>query len=278
MTNYDQATPPGATAHNVLRKLAVKANGLTGADIERLARELRQKARRENHAITFADIVATLDSAKPKKSAALRWRMATHEAGHAIAELVIGIREVTIITIDAPDGNGFVETRVPKTPVLTEEFLDAILIATLAGRAAEEELLGTVVAGSGGTPDSDLAKATELAQAMETTMGFAQDRPLLYRSVADRASLLVHSPAIAERVNARLELAYAKARNVIRQNRKPHYGLAKALMVHDTLEGPELEAVIRQLGELAYVSRDQKEDRKGAAPGLQSFHRGSSEK
>lgn len=263
MTNHDQATPSGATAHDVLRKLAVKANGLTGADIERLARELRQKARRGNHAITFADILAILDSAKPKKSAALRWRMAIHEAGHAIADLVIGKREVTIITIDAADGNGFVETRVPKTPVLTEEFLDAILIATLAGRAAEEELLGTVVAGSGGTPDSDLAKATELAQAMETTMGFAQDRPLLYRSVADRASLLVHSPAIAERVNARLERAYAKARNVIRQNRKPHDDLAKALMVHDTLEGPELEAVIRQLGELAYVSQDRSEDRRG---------------
>ena len=59
-----------AEVNAVLRSLALKAVGLTGADIERLVREARQTARRQKRALAYDDIKARLDAGKPKRSEA----------------------------------------------------------------------------------------------------------------------------------------------------------------------------------------------------------------
>ncbi|MER9586126.1 ATP-dependent Zn protease [Mesorhizobium sp. M0276] len=246
-------SPPHALVHDVLRRLALKANGLTGADIERLVREARQKARREQRTLEWCDLETILTVAKPDKPESLRWRMALHESGHAVARLVLKLGRVTMITIDGRDGGGMVEGDQPAVDEETEERAEALLLIRLAGRAAEQELLGSVTAGSGGTSSSDLAGATELAVAMETSLGFARNAPLLYRATDDKASLLIYSPEIASRVNARLEAAYAKACELIRRYRKAIETLARALMDHDTLEGRELGSIFQQLEETLTV-------------------------
>jgi cell division protease FtsH len=64
-----------------LKTLARKAQGLTGADIERWVREARQKARREGRKLAYGDLESLLAGAKPARSTALRMRIAVHEAG-----------------------------------------------------------------------------------------------------------------------------------------------------------------------------------------------------
>jgi cell division protease FtsH len=246
MAVTEQGRQAGAPDDAVLRALALKARGMSGADIERLVREARQKARRAHRQLAFSDVFDLLAAARPERSQALRWCMAVHEAGHAVARLVLDLGRITSIGIDGPAG-GYTQGKTATTETETEAVFVGLLAVSLAGRAAEEELLGRVSAGAGGSPDSDIGKATTLALAMETELGFGETWPLLYRHAEDHFSMLAYNPLLAEQVNARLEAAYARARNLIRRNEDAVRFLANALMRHDTLEGEILVAVVREV-------------------------------
>jgi cell division protease FtsH len=233
-------------ANDVLRYLARKANGMTGADIERMVRQARQKSRREKHPFSFADIEAILVSSKLEKSDPLRFRIAVHEAGHAVARIRLELGTITMITIDASEG-GYVSGSTEDGYEKTEELLTAILVYSLAGRAAEQELLGSITTSAGGDDTSDLASATRLAFDMETKLGFAQEWPLLYRSMEDRSSVLSLDRELAARVHARLDNAYEVARKLVVRRRPALEFVAGELLVHDTLEGIQLEAVIARV-------------------------------
>lgn len=242
----DDGNGSTATAADaVLRALARRATGLSGADIERLVREARQSARRDRRDVTWSDLDGRLSVSKPPRSKDLRWRMALHEAGHAVARIVLRLGRITLISIDGPDG-GMVVSETDRTAE-TEGWLSSVLIAKLAGRAAEEVLLGSCMAGSGGGPESDLASATALALQMEVAYGFGKEMPLLYRNADECTSLLTYRPEIARRVNARLEDAYGRAHKLVARHRDATRALAGALIVHDTLEGAALTAVLEEL-------------------------------
>ena len=257
MVMTEQGRQAGEIGDAVLRALALKAHGMSGADIERLVREARQKARRAHRRLAFSDVFDLLAAARPQRSQALRWCMAVHEAGHAVARLVLDLGRITSIGIDGPAG-GYTEGKTATTETETEAVFDGLLAVSLAGRAAEEELLGCVSAGAGGSPDSDMGKAPTLALAMETELGFAETLPLLYRHAENQSTLLAYNPLLAEQVNARLEAAYDRARDLIRRNENAIRFLADALMRHDTLEGTALVAVLKEVGKrVASAESDQ---------------------
>lgn len=79
-----------------LKPLAMLALGRTGADIERMVREARQKARRQKRKLTYADIKDALSGGQSSMSEELLWRIALHESGHALA--MIGFDLGTIHT------------------------------------------------------------------------------------------------------------------------------------------------------------------------------------
>lgn len=243
-----------AEADAVLRMLARRAIGLSGADIERLVREARQTARRERRGLTWSDLEQRLTASKPARPENLRRRIALHEAGHAVARMVLELGAITLITIDGPEG-GKVLSEEPSLVEETEEWLSSILIAKLAGRAAEEVMYGSCVAGSGVGPDSDLAAATELALHMEVSFGFGREMPLLYRNVEEHASLLIHRPDIAGRVNARLENAYVEARELVGNHQAEVEELAHALIARATLEGAELAHVMERIAGMRRAER-----------------------
>jgi cell division protease FtsH len=242
----EQISQVEETGDAVLRALALRARGMSGADIERLVREARQKARRARRQLAFSDVFDLLAAARPERSQTLRWCMAVHEAGHAVARLVLDLGHITSIGIDGPAG-GYTQGKTATTETETEAVFDGLLAVSLAGRAAEEELLGCVSAGAGGSPDSDIGKATTLALAMETELGFGETWPLLYRHADNQNTMLVYNPLLAEQINTRLEAAYARARELIRRNEDAVRFLADALMRHDTLEGTALVAVLTEV-------------------------------
>jgi cell division protease FtsH len=94
----------------------------------------------------------------------------------------------------------------------------SVLAMLMAGRAAEQIVVGRVSSGSGGSDDSDFARATKLAVAMERTLGFAAVHPLLYRHDKDQGCVLDGNPDLSARVYARLETALARAQEILRQN------------------------------------------------------------
>jgi cell division protease FtsH len=219
---------------------------MSGADIARLVREARQKARRERRALAHADLAALLVGSRPARSPSMRRRMAIHECGHVVARLAYDLGAITLVTIDGPDG-GFVESDVDHALIQTEVQLSHMIEVYLAGRAAELAVCGEALAGSGGSGKSDLARASALAYALEVSLGYSNVAPLLYRDPDDYVAEIRFDPDLAARVNARLEAAHAAVTNLIRNNLDGLHHLAKALIRYGTLEGGELDEMLAEV-------------------------------
>ncbi|MBZ9656913.1 AAA family ATPase [Phyllobacterium lublinensis] len=231
---------------SAIRRLAGLAIGKTGADIERVVREARQAARRDQRPFTIADVEANLGEDKPAKTAAILQLSAIHEAGHAIACLAFGRKIIEMITINDSQGRSYTETSDAIDDGSAQALCDGI-VTWLAGRAAEEVLLGGVSRGSGGSGESDLAKATEMACMLETSYGCNSQHPLLYLGSIEPFSLLAGRQDIAFAVNERLEACYAIAKDLIGRNLYAVKGLADMLLKHETLEGPILSKTLEGL-------------------------------
>lgn len=74
--------------HDVLRPLALLATGRTGADIERVVREVRRKARREQRGIAWTDLEQALLAGQMRMSDDLRWRTAASPRRSVLTALV----------------------------------------------------------------------------------------------------------------------------------------------------------------------------------------------
>ena len=230
-------------AHDALRPLALLATGRTGADIERLVREVRRKAHREQRGITWSDLEQALLDGQMRMSDDLRWRTAIHEAGHAIAFTLTGIAEVITATIGI-DGVGQVSSRPNNHLAQTEAWLMRFIACLLAGRTAELLVFGEPLVGAGGSDDSDLAQATSHALAAETRLGFSKHQPLVYRSEGGGINELNLDRQLAERVNARLLSAEQAARDLLEARREDLMAIAKQLNEVGVMTGDEVRQML----------------------------------
>lgn len=230
-----------------LLRLALLATGRTGADIERLVRDVRRNTRRQQRALTWGDLEHALLAGQMKLSDDVRWRTATHEVGHAIAFSDTGIAEVVTVSIGI-GGMGQVVSRQRQHLPQTQDWLMRSIACMLAGRTAELLIFGETVAGAGGYDDSDLAKATEHAVAAETRLGFSDHQPLLYRSVAGSINELSLDRQLAERVNKRLIKAEAMARSLLENRRDALIAIATQLKGAGAMTGEEVNALLMAHG------------------------------
>ncbi|MDO5894049.1 ATP-dependent Zn protease [Agrobacterium sp. Azo12] len=230
--------------HADLRRLALLASGSTGADIERLVRDVRRKTRRQQRSLTWGDLEHALLAGQMKLSDEVRWRIAVHEVGHAIAFCDTGIAEVMTVSIGI-GGMGQVVSRQHHHLLQTQDWLMRSIACMLAGRTAELLTFGDTVAGAGGYDDSDLARATDHAVAAETRLGFAEQQPLLYRSVASSINELSLDRNLADRVNARLMTAEATARKLLENRRDELIAIAERLKDVGVMTGEEVRALLR---------------------------------
>lgn len=228
MTETPAAAQQGNPADAILRRLATRAMGLTGADIERVVREARLKARRGKRAIRYEDIEDGIRGNRPPVPYNLRWRFAFHEAGHAVVHHALDLGPVRGLNIDTGEGGyNLVGFHVWTTD--TRDWYENMLTMLMAGRAAEQLMLKRVSSGSGGSDDSDLARATRMALDMERTLGFGTEHPLLYRPHRDPGAILDRDVQLAARVHGRLEEALNRAAAILRRRRPKFHALAKAL-------------------------------------------------
>jgi ATP-dependent Zn protease len=112
-------------------------------------------------------------------------------------------------------------------------------------RAAEQVVVGSVSAGSGGADDSDLARATKLALALERSLGFGSIQPLLYREDRNPTAVLDGNPDLAARIHARLEKALARAKEILNDNRDRFDVLTKALFDAQALDGTAVKQILK---------------------------------
>lgn len=138
-----------------------------------------------------------------------------------------------------PDG-GLTERVLLDWEGLEAEFEDH-LAADLAGRAAEQVVLGTVSGGAGGARQSDLAQATRLALRLETQMGLGDLGPVWVEETGYR------DPDLYRRIRVRLEAAEARAASLITAHLPALLALARALLAERELSGARLAVLLAAL-------------------------------
>ena len=231
---------------NSLKPLALAAAGRTGADIERVIREARQKSRRQNRQMTYDDIMDALNTGQSSMGPELLWRIAVHESGHGLVTTLLGIADIQIVSVGTGQG-GFVDSLTKTGMVENEDWLQKHIICLLAGRAAETLIFGDTGIGSGGTSASDLARATKLATDAETSLGLGQHQPLLYQSINEGSSILSLDRQLASDVHKRLEKAELRASELLSKNREQLLLLARHLADAKVVDGDEVRQLLDQL-------------------------------
>ena len=245
-----------------LSGVAVQAVGASGADIAAAVRAARARMARRDLILT--DLEEALVAARPPLPEALRWRVSVHEAGHAVVGMATGVALPSMLALRS-DGGIAHASRI--RDIQDAAHFAGQLALDLAGRAAERLVFGHPSAGSGGEIESDLAKATRTATALEISFGLGDS--LLWLATPDAAQArLALDPGLRARVEARLQQAEARALRILRANHAVLDGMAQALSARGLLTGTELE------GLLARVVPDREPDLgldRGPDSGLQGY-------
>jgi cell division protease FtsH len=200
-----------------LATLAVASVGFTGADIERVVRCARRAARQQRQPLTLHDLFNSLDENGADLSPEFRRRAATHEAGHAVMAIRLGLAtEVSISLVRRRNVGGRAAYSL-RPQDGTRKALEEIITVALAGRAAEDVIFGNVTASAGGSEESDLAQATMLAIRMVGNLGLSERSPLVWRGEAT-LEMLNASPELGNEVERILGRCYARARRLLRKH------------------------------------------------------------
>jgi cell division protease FtsH len=182
---------------------------------------------------------------------------AFHEAGHAlVAKLTPGtdpLHKVSII----PRGRALGVTQqlpIDDKYTYSKDYLMKALKVLLGGRAAEEIALKHTTTGAG----NDLERATDLARKMVTewgmseklgplTFGKKEEQIFLGREISRHKDYSEKTAVEIDEEVKRIVLdAYAAAKTLLLENSELLDTFAKALLERETMDGPEIEALIQE--------------------------------
>jgi ATP-dependent Zn protease len=173
-----------AASFGDLSGIAVMCVGMSGAAVEQLVRDARGHARRQGRKLQKTDLINRLQARAKGRHPEMDWRIAVHEAGHAVAAYrIFKATNIALSIVPSPERQGQARYNLPSVP-LTQTVVIAKLILFLAGRAAEEIFLRNVSAGAGGREDSDLAMASNLALDAVASYGLSSSGSLFWHRPA----------------------------------------------------------------------------------------------
>jgi ATP-dependent Zn protease len=219
-----------------LNPVARRATGASGADCKRFVRSAQQRARHAGRPVEMADLLDEIGGQDMPPQ--IEYRVAVHESGHAVAAHILRPGMLVGASIGQHAGSAVTEVRVETSRAAVQ----AELVGLLAGRAAEEVVLGDISGGCGGPEGSDLALATCLAVGLDTALGLGGSGLLWTGMPSPRtvSSLLACRPAFAARAAALLDAAYAEAVSLVRRHRDAVIAVASELQVRRALSGAEI--------------------------------------
>jgi ATP-dependent Zn protease len=223
-----------------LSGIAKAALGLSGADVAALVRSARATARSARRPLCEADLTDAITALRPPLPPALRWRVAIHEAGHAIVATATSGARPRLLTIESEGGGMHARAAASAN---TRAVLETRIAIALAGHAAETMILGAPSGGSGGGEESDLAFATQIAAMIEESLGLGET--LVYLSPDDRAKdRLRIDPAQRRLIEGHLRKNHERAMRLLEANRAQLIALATALDAEGILHGDALAQLL----------------------------------
>jgi ATP-dependent Zn protease len=226
-----------ALGQSDLSSVAALSVGASAADVARCVREARRLARRAQRPLSTSDLMTCVMARAPRLDPRTRRRRAVYEAGRAA--ILLHMEMSSDITASMMS-NRPQPLRIPcigPTSTATRSEVEAAGIALLAGRAAEEVILGHASSCCGGGEESDLARVTHLFRTTLTQWGLSKGSPAW-----SSTSMSIH-PAINEELNAMLSIAMDRARHLVCVNRLLIEGLACHLDKHCVLAHDQIAAI-----------------------------------
>ncbi len=251
-----------------LEKIARRSPGFTGADLSNLLNEAAILAARRNLTeISMDEVNDAIDrvlAGPEKKDRVMSERrkelVAYHEAGHALVGALMPeydpVQKISIIPRGRAGGLTWFtpsEERL-ESGLYSRSYLQNQMAVALGGRIAEEIIYGDeeVTTGASG----DLQQVARVARQMVTRFGMSdrlgpvalgrqQGNPFLGRDIASERDFSEETAsAIDEEVRSLVDEAYARAKQVLVENRKVLDQLADMLIEKETVDSEELAQLL----------------------------------
>ncbi len=231
----------------------VSSEGLSGAEVEQVARGARRAARERSEDLSAEHILEQLPANEVIAPDYLR-RIAVHEAGHAVVGAQTGRGQVSGIAISKfrTDGRSRELGVVRYAPVQTyartrADYLDEIVLL-LGGIAAELEVFGAFTDGASGSHLADLNRATSIATAVEGGLGLGHTLVVEKLDLEHLSQVRLYNSELRRRVHHLLEAELGRSRLVIQRQREALDTLVERLMHQFSLSGDEVAEIIRCKG------------------------------
>lgn len=247
-----------------LAVIARATPGYSGAELANLLNEAALQAARQNKkAIGMPELEEArikVRWGRERRSLAMtdedKKRTAWHEAGHALVNVLLThthpLHKVTII----PRGQSLGSTMsLPKEEVWNrqrKEMMDMIALA-MAGRIAEEIFSGDISTGASG----DIQQATQVARAMVCQYGMSEKLGMVQYGDDNEYVFLgrdmvrgkEYSECTAQEIDAEVKRlvgeGYQTAKLIIEANRAKLELVAHALLDYETLDGSQVEEIVK---------------------------------
>ena len=247
----------------VLKNIAKRTVGFSGADLENLLNEAALLAvRRNKESIGMAEIDEAYDRvimgpAKKTRQYTEHEKevVAYHEAGHAVVGLKLDgaddVQKITIIPRGQAGGYNLMLPKEEKFLATKKELLDKIS-GYLGGRVAEELMFKEVTTGA----SNDFEKATKIARSMVTEYGMSELGPIQleeetssvflgrdYNKSRNFSSQVAFQ--IDEEVRKIINEQYEISKKIIKENKALLDLIAKSLIDKETLTKEEIEYLVK---------------------------------
>jgi cell division protease FtsH len=251
-----------------LEVIAKGTPGMAGADLANLVNEAAVLAARRNKTLVdmqdFEDAKDKVMLGVERRSLVLtedeRKLTAYHEAGHAIVALKIPgsdpVHKVTIV----PRGRALgLTASLPEVDRhnYSKDWLIGSLAMFFGGRVAEEIIFGAdkVTTGAG----NDIERATALARRMVTQFGMSEvigplavgdkeQEIFLGREFAQRREISERTAQkVDDEVKRLVDEAYARATQILSENRELLDRIAVALLDRETIDREDLDRLVKNL-------------------------------
>ena len=259
-----------------LKKIALATAGCVGADLANLVNEAALRAvRKGRKAVNQEDLLASFEfviAGSEKKNSVLtefeKKLVAYHEVGHAMVAYkqknAEPVQKITIVPhTEGSLGYTLLMPEEDKTNLRTKEELMAKIAVSMGGRAAEQVVLNTMTNGA----SQDIQDATNVARNMVAMFGMSEEFGMMalgsvrsqYLDGGYGLDCAQDTAAVMDKaVKAILDVCYADAEQVIRDNLEDMHKVVAYLLEKETITGGEMVAIIEgrdpALVEGAYTS------------------------
>ena len=243
--------------------IARRTPGFTGADLSNLVNEAALAARKNKNKIDMPEMEEAAERVimGPERRSRVisdkeKRLTAYHEGGHTLVGMLLDntdpVHKVTIIprgraggyTLSLPKEDRYYATR--------SEMLDELKVL-LGGRVAEALVLKEISSGA----SNDLQRATSLARQMiceygmspelgPMTFGHRQDQVFLGRDIGrDKDYSEEVAAKIDKEIRKFIDEAYQKTESLLNENMDKLHLIADALIERETLEGEEIDQLMK---------------------------------